>query len=43
SSLLASALRKKGVPVLCLEREYQMTGEGQIKTRVQAFIESMGK
>jgi benzoyl-CoA reductase/2-hydroxyglutaryl-CoA dehydratase subunit BcrC/BadD/HgdB len=43
SSLLASALRKKGVPVLCLEREYQLTGEGQIKTRVQAFIESMGK
>jgi benzoyl-CoA reductase/2-hydroxyglutaryl-CoA dehydratase subunit BcrC/BadD/HgdB len=43
SSLLANALRKKGIPVLCLEREYQMTGEGQIKTRVQAFIESMGK
>lgn len=43
SSLLANTLRKKGVPVLCLEREYQMTGEGQIKTRIQAFIESMGK
>ncbi len=43
SSLLANALRKKGVPVLCLEREYRMTGEGQIKTRIQAFIESMGK
>jgi benzoyl-CoA reductase/2-hydroxyglutaryl-CoA dehydratase subunit BcrC/BadD/HgdB len=43
SGLLATALREKGIPVLCLEREYRMTGEGQIKTRIQAFIESMGK
>ncbi len=43
SGLLAGALRKKGIPVLCIEREYMLTGEGQIKTRIQAFFESMGK
>jgi len=31
------------VPVLRLEREYRQSGEGQLRTRVQAFIESMGK
>lgn len=40
---LIDALRKKGVPVLRLEREYRFTGEGQLKTRVQAFLESMGR
>ena len=40
---LVSALRKEGIPVLKLEREYRMGGEGQLRTRVQAFIESMGK
>lgn len=43
ASLLASTVRKQGVPTLCLEREYRLTGEGQLRTRVQAFIESMGK
>ena len=32
-------LRDAGVPVLRLEREYAFSGEGQIKTRVQAFLE----
>lgn len=36
-------LRAKGIPVLRLEREYRLSGEGQIKTRVQAFLESMSK
>ena len=40
---LVSALRKEGIPVLKLEREYRTGGEGQLHTRVQAFIESMGK
>ena len=40
---LVSALRKEGIPVLKLEREYALGGEGQLRTRVQAFIESMGK
>lgn len=43
SSALVSALRKAGVPVLRLEREYALTGEGQLRTRIQAFLESMGK
>jgi len=40
---LVGALRKAGIPVLKLEREYRLSGEGQLRTRVQAFIESMGK
>ncbi|HNW30762.1 MAG TPA: 2-hydroxyacyl-CoA dehydratase family protein, partial [Spirochaetota bacterium] len=42
-STLTSALRSAGVPVLRLEREYRHGSEGQLRTRVQAFIESMGK
>ncbi len=40
---MVSALRKEGIPVLKLEREYSLGGEGQLRTRVQAFMESMGK
>lgn len=40
---LVTALRQMGIPVLNLEREYRLGGEGQLRTRVQAFIESMGK
>ena len=40
---LVSALREAGIPVLCLEREYKLTGVGQMRTRVQAFLESMGR
>jgi benzoyl-CoA reductase/2-hydroxyglutaryl-CoA dehydratase subunit BcrC/BadD/HgdB len=40
---MVNALRKEGIPVLKLEREYALGGEGQLRTRVQAFIESMGK
>ena len=43
ASALVPALREKGIPVLRLEREYHFSGEGQLKTRVQAFLESMGK
>lgn len=43
TSPLVAALREEGIPVLRLEREYRLSGEGQLKTRVQAFIESMGK
>jgi benzoyl-CoA reductase/2-hydroxyglutaryl-CoA dehydratase subunit BcrC/BadD/HgdB len=43
SRILSSRLRKSNIPVLCLDREYVMAGEGQIRTRVQAFLESMGK
>jgi benzoyl-CoA reductase/2-hydroxyglutaryl-CoA dehydratase subunit BcrC/BadD/HgdB len=40
---LVAALRQMGIPVLKLEREYRLGSEGQLLTRVQAFIESMGK
>jgi benzoyl-CoA reductase/2-hydroxyglutaryl-CoA dehydratase subunit BcrC/BadD/HgdB len=40
---LVEALRKEGIPVLKLEREYRLSSEGQLRTRVQAFLESMGK
>jgi benzoyl-CoA reductase/2-hydroxyglutaryl-CoA dehydratase subunit BcrC/BadD/HgdB len=43
SSPLSAALREAGIPVLRLEREYALSGEGQVRTRVQAFLESMGK
>jgi benzoyl-CoA reductase/2-hydroxyglutaryl-CoA dehydratase subunit BcrC/BadD/HgdB len=39
--LLRRELRESGVPVLALEREYLLSGEGQLKTRVQAFLESI--
>lgn len=43
TTLLSRKLRAAGVPVLRLEREYILSGEGQIATRVQAFLESLGR
>jgi benzoyl-CoA reductase/2-hydroxyglutaryl-CoA dehydratase subunit BcrC/BadD/HgdB len=42
SAALLSALRDV-VPVLRLEREYAFGGEGQLRTRAQAFLESLGR
>jgi benzoyl-CoA reductase/2-hydroxyglutaryl-CoA dehydratase subunit BcrC/BadD/HgdB len=39
--LLSEELRKEGIPVLDLEREYSTAGSGQISTRVQAFLEML--
>ncbi len=33
--------KESGIPTLWLEREYLLGGTGQMKTRVQAFLESM--
>ncbi len=41
TGLLISALRERNIPVLKLEREYRLSSEGQMKTRVQAFLESI--
>jgi bzd-type benzoyl-CoA reductase N subunit len=41
--LLASDLKEAGIPFLSVEREYATSGIGQLRTRVQAFIETMGK
>ncbi len=38
-----SYIREAGIPVLRLERDYRLGGEGQLRTRIQAFIESMGR
>lgn len=43
SSLLTNAFREAGVPVLRLERDYRLNNEGQLRTRIQAFLESMGR
>ncbi|MBI5845233.1 MAG: 2-hydroxyacyl-CoA dehydratase [Deltaproteobacteria bacterium] len=43
ASPMINALRKAKIPVLRLEREYSLGSEGQLQTRVQAFMESMGK
>jgi benzoyl-CoA reductase/2-hydroxyglutaryl-CoA dehydratase subunit BcrC/BadD/HgdB len=36
-----SFLKEKAIPVLRLERDYCFSGEGQLNTRVQAFIEQL--
>jgi len=41
--LLGADLDEAGIPFLSLERSYVTEGTGQLKTRVQAFIETMGK
>ena len=43
SRLLADALREAGVPVLRVERETAAGAEGQLRTRVQAFLETLGR
>jgi len=30
------------IPLLCMDREYVLSGIGQLKTRVQAFLETLG-
>jgi benzoyl-CoA reductase/2-hydroxyglutaryl-CoA dehydratase subunit BcrC/BadD/HgdB len=36
-------MKEEGIPFLGLEREYLVPASGQVKTRVQAFLEQMGK
>jgi benzoyl-CoA reductase/2-hydroxyglutaryl-CoA dehydratase subunit BcrC/BadD/HgdB len=37
------AMRDEGIPFLALEREYRVSASGQVGTRIQAFLEQMGK
>ena len=39
--MLASDLKEDGIPHLKLDREYLLGGVGQMRTRVQAFLESI--
>ncbi len=36
-------LKEEKIPLLILDREYGVSAAGQVKTRVQAFLEKMGK
>ena len=38
---LRKKLRESNIPLLSLEREYMLGGTGQLRTRVQAFLERM--
>jgi benzoyl-CoA reductase subunit C len=40
---LSNDFKTLDVPLLCLDREYTLSGVGQLKTRVQAFLETMGR
>jgi bzd-type benzoyl-CoA reductase N subunit len=35
-------MKEAGIPFLEVEREYMLAGSGQLKTRVQAFLETIG-
>ena len=39
--LLTERLKEEGVPILSLDVEYGSSGSGQIRTRVQAFLEML--
>jgi benzoyl-CoA reductase/2-hydroxyglutaryl-CoA dehydratase subunit BcrC/BadD/HgdB len=39
SKILEKELEKAGIPVLLIETDYSQEDAGQIKTRVDAFIE----
>ena len=41
SVLLKHSLHELDIPILVLEREYLTSGLGQLKTRVQAFLETI--
>ncbi len=41
-ALLNQDLRKSGIPLLRVDREYINTASGQLSTRIQAFIETIG-
>ncbi len=36
-------LKEAGIPFLQIDREYALSATGQLRTRVQAFLETMGK
>ena len=40
--LMAKDFKRDGIPYLSLEREYILSGVGQLRTRVQAFLETLG-
>jgi len=43
SFMLANDFKEDGIPFLELDREYILGGVGQLRTRVQAFLETLGR
>ena len=39
--MMSKAFKADGIPHLFLEREYILSGVGQLRTRVQAFLETL--
>jgi benzoyl-CoA reductase/2-hydroxyglutaryl-CoA dehydratase subunit BcrC/BadD/HgdB len=40
--MMAKDFKRDGIPHLFLEREYILSGVGQLRTRIQAFLETLG-
>lgn len=40
--LLKEGLKELDIPILALDREYNLASVGQMKTRIQAFLETLG-
>jgi benzoyl-CoA reductase/2-hydroxyglutaryl-CoA dehydratase subunit BcrC/BadD/HgdB len=38
---LANEFKEWNIPLLCMDREYTLSGVGQLRTRVQAFLETL--
>ena len=41
--MLGQDLEKEGIPHLRVDKEYILSGLGQLKTRIQAFLEMIGR
>jgi bzd-type benzoyl-CoA reductase N subunit len=41
--MLSQDLKEEGIPTLTVEREYLLSAVGQLRTRVQAFLETIGR
>jgi benzoyl-CoA reductase/2-hydroxyglutaryl-CoA dehydratase subunit BcrC/BadD/HgdB len=39
---LTNDFKQLNIPLLCMDREYTLSGVGQLRTRVQAFLETLG-
>ena len=39
---LENDFKQLNIPLLCMDREYTLSGVGQLRTRVQAFLEKLG-
>ena len=40
---VSNDFKEWGIPLLCIDREYTLGGVGQLRTRVQAFLETFGR